>query len=200
MTKYFTNNFTVTSVYKKPKIKSEIVTQMIYGDSFSISKKSKKWLKIKIKEDGYTGYIKNRKFTEYFKPTHKVCILKSKVFSLPNKSKKIKELSFGSKIKVIDNKKKFLRFSNGWLNKKDVKPIAYKEKNLFRKISIFKNIRYKWGGKSFQGIDCSALIQIFLNFNNKFCPRDAKDQVKYFKKNIKFNKIKKTILFIGKVT
>ena len=79
MTKYFTNNFTVTSVYKKPKIKSEIVTQMIYGDSFSISKKSKKWLKIKIKEDGYTGYIKNRKFTEYFKPTHKVCILKSKV-------------------------------------------------------------------------------------------------------------------------
>ena len=108
MTKYFTNNFTVTNVYKKPKIKSEIVTQMIYGDSFSISKKSKKWLKIKIKEDGYIGYIKNRKFTEYFKPTHKVCILKSKVFRLPNKNKKIKELSFGSKIKVIDNKKKIL--------------------------------------------------------------------------------------------
>ena len=198
MTKYFTNNFTVTSVYKKPTIKSEIVTQMIYGDSFSISKKSKKWLKIKIKEDGYIGYIKNRKFTEYFKPTHKVCILKSKVFSLPNKSKKIKELSFGSKIKVIDNKKKFLKFSNGWLNKKDVKPLAYKEKNLFRKISIFKNIRYKWGGKSFQGIDCSALIQIFLNFNNKFCPRDAKDQIKYFKKNIKFRKIKKNDIIYWK--
>ena len=198
MTKYFTNNFTVTSVYKKPKIKSEIVTQMIYGDSFSISKKSKKWLKIKIKEDGYTGYIKNRKFTEYFKPTHKVCILKSKVFSLPNKSKKIKELSFGSKIKVIDNKKRFLRFSNGWLNKKDVKPIAYKEKNLFRKISIFKNIRYKWGGKSFQGIDCSALIQIFLNFNNKFCPRDAKDQIRYFKKNVIFKNIKKNDIIFWK--
>ena len=198
MTKYFTNNFTVTSVYKKPKIKSEIVTQMIYGDSFSISKKSKKWLKIKIKEDGYIGYIKNRKFTEYFNPTHKVCILKSKVFRLPSKSKKITELSFGSKIKVIDNKKKFLRFSNGWLNKKDVKPIAYKEKNLFRKISIFKDIRYKWGGKSFQGIDCSALIQIFLNFNNKFCPRDAKDQIRYFKKNVIFKNIKKNDIIFWK--
>ena len=198
MTKYFTNNFTLINLHKKPSIKSEIVTQMIYGETFSISKRSKNWLKIKIKEDGYIGYIKNRKFTEYFKPTHKVCILKSKVFSLHNKSKKIKELSFGSKIKVIDNKKKFLQFSNGWLNKKDVKPIAYKEKNLFRKISIFKNIRYKWGGKSFQGIDCSALIQIFLNFNNKFCPRDAKDQVKYFKKNIKFNKIKKNDIIYWK--
>ena len=31
---------------------------MIYGDSFSVIKKTKKWLKIKIKEDGYKGYIK----------------------------------------------------------------------------------------------------------------------------------------------
>ena len=31
----------------------------------------------------------------------------------------------------------------------------------------------------------------FLNFNNKYCPRDAKDQVKYFKKDIKLKSIKK---------
>ena len=41
MTKYFTNIFTVTNLHRKPSIKSEVVTQMIYGDSFSISKKSK---------------------------------------------------------------------------------------------------------------------------------------------------------------
>ena len=58
MTKYFTNNFSITNLHKNLRSKSEIVTQMIYGDSFSISKKSKKWLKIKIKEDGYKGYIK----------------------------------------------------------------------------------------------------------------------------------------------
>ena len=45
MTKYFTNNFSVINLYKKPSVKSEVVTQMIYGESFSISKKSKKWLK-----------------------------------------------------------------------------------------------------------------------------------------------------------
>ena len=42
-----------------------------------------------------------------------------------------------------------------------------------------------------QGLDCSALIQLFLNFNNRFCPRDAKDQVKYFKRNIKLKTIKR---------
>ena len=198
MTKYLTNNFSVTNLYKKPSIKSEIVTQMIYGDSFSVSKKSKKWLKIKIKEDGYDGYVKNRKFAKYLRPTHKVSVLKSKIFQHPNKKEEIKEISFGSKIKVVENKKKYLKFSNGWIHKNDVKPITYKEKNPFKKICIFKNIKYKWGGKSFKGIDCSALIQIFLNFNNKFCPRDAKDQVKFFKKNIKLNKIKKNDIIYWK--
>ena len=198
MTKYFTNNLTITNLYKKPSIKSEIVTQMIYGDSFSISKKSKKWLKIKIKEDGYNGFIKNRKFPKFLKPTHKVNVLKSNVFKIPNEKRGIAQISFGSKIRVTENGKKFLRFSKGWIDKNDVKPIDFKETNPFRKIFIFKNIKYMWGGKSFKGIDCSALIQVFLNFNNKFCPRDAKDQVKFFKKNIKLNKIKKNDIIYWK--
>ena len=178
MTKYFTNNFPEISLYKKPSVKSEIVTQMIYGDSFSISRKTKKWLKIKIFEDNYIGYIKNKKYSNFLKPTHKVNALKAKVYRLPNKNKK-NEITFGSKIKVIDSRAKFLKFANGWIKKTNLKPISYKEKDPFKKITSFKNIRYKWGGKSFKGIDCSALVQVFLNFNNKFCPRDAKDQVNF---------------------
>ena len=66
MTNYLTNNFSVINLYKKSSSKSEIVTQMIYGDSFSILKKLKKWLKIKIKDDGYKGYVKNKNFSKYF--------------------------------------------------------------------------------------------------------------------------------------
>ena len=189
MTKYLTNNFAVINLHKRPSAKSEVVTQMIYGDSFSISKKTRKWLKVKIKEDGYKGYVQNKNFSNFLKPTHKINILKAKVYKFPKKRKKTNEISFGSKIKVIDNKNRFFKFSKGWISKNDVKPISYKDKDPFRKISIFKNIKYKWGGKSFTGIDCSALIQLFLTFNNKFCPRDAKDQIKYFKKNIKKNDI-----------
>ena len=198
MTKYLTNNFAVINLHKRPSSKSEVVTQMIYGDSFSISKKTRKWLKVKIKEDGYKGYVQNKNFSNFLKPTHKINILKAKVYKFPSKRKKTNEISFGSKIKVIDNKARFFRFSKGWISKNDVKPISYKEKDPFRKISIFKNIKYKWGGKSFKGIDCSALIQLFLNFNNKFCPRDAKDQVKYFKKNIKLKNIKKNDIIYWK--
>ena len=110
MIKYLTNNFYVIDLHKNPSKKSEIVTQMIYGDSFSISKKSKKWLKIKIKEDGYIGFIKSKKFPEFLKPTHKVHVLKSQVFKNSNKIKKINKLPFGSKLKIIARKRNLFKF------------------------------------------------------------------------------------------
>ena len=194
MTKYFTNNYPVINLYKKPSTKSEVVTQMIYGDSFSISRKNKKWLKIKIKEDQYKGFILNKGFSNYLKPTHKINNLRATIYKFANTKKKISEITFGSKIRVVEDRPMFFKFSKGWIYKKDASPVRYKTKNPFNKIYMFKNIKYKWGGKSFKGIDCSALIQVFLNFNNYFCPRDAKDQVKYFRKNIKLNKIRKNDL------
>ena len=198
MIKYFTNNFSVINLQKKPSRKSEIVTQMIYGESFSILKKNNKWLKIKIKEDNYKGYIQRKNYSEYLKPSHKINKLKAEIYKSPNKKIKINELTFGSKIRIVDKKNQFYKFEKGWINKKDVSLISLKEKNYFKKINIFKNTRYKWGGKSFKGIDCSALIQVCLNFNNKYCPRDAKDQVKYFKKNIKLINIKKNDIIYWK--
>ena len=197
MTKYQTSTYSIINLHKKASIKSEIVTQMIYGESFSITKKTKRWFKIKIKEDNYQGYIQKKTFRSYLKPTHKINKLKAKIYLFPNK-KKVNELTYGSKIKVIDKKSRYLRFDKGWVNQSETKPIRFKEKNFFKRISMFKDIKYKWGGKSFKGIDCSALIQVFLNFNNKYCPRDTKDQVKYFKKNINLKNIKKNDIIFWK--
>ncbi len=198
MISYLTNNYNIINLHKKPNKKSEIVTQMIYGDSFSVIKKTNKWLKVKIKEDSYQGFIKNRKFSKYLKPTHKIKTLNAPIFKNPNKQKKIYELSFGSKVKIIEKKSKYFKFSKGWIKKNNVNAIDFKEKNVFKNITMFINTKYKWGGKSFKGIDCSALVQVFLNYNNKICPRDTKDQVKYFKKNINLKEIRKNDIIFWK--
>ena len=44
---------------------------------------------------------------------------------------------------------------------------------------MFLKIKYLWGGKTYRGIDCSAILQLFFYYNNKFYPRDTKDQIKY---------------------
>ena len=58
--------------------------------------------------------------------------------------------------------------------------------------------RYKWGGKDYRGIDCSALIQLCFTFNNQYFPRDSQDQLKYLKKTIQRKNAKKNDLFFWK--
>ena len=193
------NNFFLINVYKKPSVKAEIVTQLIYGDNFKIIKNIRSWLKIKNNLDNYIGYIKRKKFSTNYKNTHKVHILSANLYSKPNSKNKIRKfLTFGSKIKVIKEKNKFYKFDNLWIKKNDLKKINFKFKNIFTNIKMFLKVRYKWGGKHFSGIDCSGLIQLFFNFNNKFCPRDASDQIKYFKKKVKIENIKKNNLIFWK--
>ena len=77
------------------------------------------------------------------------------------------------------------------LKKKDIKEINHKEKNFVKFFTKFLKVSYKWGGKTYKGIDCSALLQIFFYYNNLFYPRDTKDQIKYTKKNSKKRQFKK---------
>ena len=199
MNSFNLNNYPIINLYKKASVKSEIITQMIFGESFKIIDKSSKWFKIKIKEDNYIGYIKKKKFSPYKKPTHKVSVLLARIYKNPNFKNKITSLPYASKIKIDKVSSNFSKFQNNWIETKNIKPLKYKNKNIFKDIKIFREIKYTWGGKTFNGIDCSALIQVCLNFNNRFCPRDSGQQAKFFKKNIKLKNIKKMILFIGKV-
>jgi cell wall-associated NlpC family hydrolase len=193
------NNNSIINVYKKNNIKSEVVTQLLYGDTFKKIKESGSWLKIKNNSDNYKGYIKKKKFSSHQKNTHKVCNLCACLYSKPNIKNKINnKLTFGSKIKVIKENNLFYKFDSYWIKKNDLKKINYVTKNIFKNIEKFINKKYIWGGQCFKGLDCSALVQLFLNFNNKFCPRDAKDQIKYFKKKIHLNKIKKNDLIFWK--
>ena len=193
------SNFSVINVYKKKNIKSGVVTQLLYGDTFKKLKKTGSWIKIKNNIDNYKGYIKSKNFPPNQKNTHKVFNLYANLYSKPNTKNKLKKkLSFGSKIKVVKKKNNFYKFENLWIKKKDIKKINYKTKNTFENIEKFLNVKYKWGGKHFSGVDCSGLIQLFFNYNNKFCPRDTKNQIKYFKKKVKIKNIKKNDLIFWK--
>ena len=109
-----------------------------------------------------------------------------------------KFLPYESRLRIVKKSGKFGKFEKYWIKISDVKKINFKKKNIFKDVMLFKNTKYLWGGKSYKGIDCSALVQIFFNHNNKFCPRDSKDQEKFFKKKVKIKNIKKNDMIFWK--
>ena len=196
--KYNYLNTSISNLYTKPSSKAEVSSQMIYGEKFRILSKQKSWLKIKTSYDNYVGFIKNDNFKKKFKPVKKVYKLKAKIY------KKVKKkflptnqfLYFASGINVISKDKAFVQFEdNKWLRNKDLREITHFEKNYKKILKLFLNSKYKWGGKTADGIDCSALIQIYYYYNRTFFPRDSKDQAKYCKKKISKNLSEGDIIF-----
>ena len=181
------------NIYSKPSIKSEVSSQILYGEKFKILLKKKNWIKIKTNFDNYVGFIKKEKFNNKFIPSRKIFKLKSSIYK--KKQGKFLQTSqflyFATRISIKNTVSDFIEFEkNKWIKKKDVKKIDYYEKNYIKILKLFLNSKYKWGGKSSKGIDCSALIQIYFYYNNVFFPRDSIDQIKFCKKknNSKFSK------------
>ena len=186
---YFKGNF--SNIHKKPSKFSKVSSQLLYGEKFKILSKNRNWIKIKTSFDNYIGYIKNAQYVEKFKPNYKVSNLKAKIFKKPNSSSK-NWLTLGSKLSVIDENKNYIKIEkNKWIKKKDIKKINHKEKDFIKTFKKFLNVKYVWGGKTYKGIDCSALLQIFFNYNNLFYPRDTKDQINYSKGSSMKRKFKK---------
>ena len=169
---------------EKPDKNSNISSQLIYGDKFKILKKKRGYLKIKNSYDGYIGFVKSIRYIDNFIPTHKVSVLKSKIYTIKNN--RIRSLNiflpFSSKVNILKKNKNLGMFEkNKWLRLKDLSIDGKKIKSFTYIYKLFLNCPYKWGGMTFRGIDCSGLIQIFFKFNNKIFPRDTIKQVKFKK-------------------
>jgi cell wall-associated NlpC family hydrolase len=181
----------LSNIYKKPNAFSEVTSQILYGEKFKIISKNKNWIKIKVSFDNYTGYIKNKYYTKDHQPTHKIFTLKANIYN-KQKNKTKNFLPFASRISMINENKKFIEFEkNKWIKKVNIKKINHIEKDYLKVLKMFLKIKYLWGGKTYRGIDCSAILQLFFYYNNKFYPRDTKDQIKYSAKKNKSKVFKK---------
>ena len=189
----------IANIYNNNK-KSEIVTQILLGEKFITLNKFGKFFKGYKAYDKYEGFIEAKDlYLDKIKKTHKIISKECNLYKKPNdKYKTNKKIFFNSKISILDNKNNFIQTTVGWILKKNAKPLNFKTKHFLDNVKLYLNTKYLWGGNSPEGLDCSALVQELLKFNNIYSPRDSKHQKKFFKKEISLKKIKKGDLLFWK--
>lgn len=154
--------------------KSELVSQVIYGDIFKVIEQRKKWSKIRIAFDNYEGWIDNKQYTELSKDNY-TSLNKSPlelstdlVDCIQDKNNQLHSIIIGSTL----NGNPILKNTFEGIITKGKHP----KKNLIPTALQYLNTPYLWGGKTPFGIDCSGFTQMVYKLNGYKLFRDASQQ------------------------
>jgi len=174
----------VIPVRSEPSDKSEMVTQLLFGELFEISETSGSWLKIVSLFDSYPGWIDSKQCKRLSEPeADQLKSLKSYVASdmvqlLFNKSAKTNiPILIGSSLPGLKDNNMTIAGDDYGFDSEFIDPaIPTTPINIKETALQFINSPYLWGGRTPFGIDCSGLTQLVMKICGINIPRDAAQQ------------------------
>lgn len=165
-----------------PTSEAMLDTEALHGERVVVYEETDEgWSWGQLARDGYVGWLpSNALAKESGKPTHRIRALRTFVFPKPDiKSPPMASLSFGSEIEVVREDDTFAAAaSGGFIPKRHVAPLDFREKDPVEVAMRFLGTPYLWGGKTSAGLDCSGLVQLALQSTGRECPRDSDMQQK----------------------
>lgn len=173
---YGITNQNCVPVRKENSDPSEMVTQLLFGDTFRILETKKNWTRIQITYDFYEGWISTNQFQSISEETYhsyndkKDAFLTDLVDLTTDPMEMLLPLSIGANLKALSLFN--LSYDGEALTEKLPKS------QLIGLASSYLNAPYLWGGKTPFGIDCSGLTQMVYKIAGYQLFRDASQQAK----------------------
>jgi len=185
--KFFFLNFgisdlSVIPLRAEPSDKSEMVSQILFGETFEILEKKNQWLRIRTHADEYEGWIDEKQIklinTADFKQTQEppfACLLDLTATALSKRGSVL--LLIGSSLPFFENQK-FKLGEEEFETEGDV--VKTGTSDLSNRIPWnalkFAGTPYLWGGRSLFGMDCSGFTNVVFKLSGIKLRRDAWQQ------------------------
>lgn len=167
---------------REPAEQAEMVSQLLFGEKYTVMETSGKWIRIETFFDRYEGWIDRKLFQEAppgfsGNPTDDaVQFARIAEVTLPDGTWLLTPA--GSSLPCLDEARKTLLVSG--LLCQISSPFGYivcpPEQNLLQTAIQFLHAPYVWGGRSPFGFDCSGLVQTVFHIHGTDLPRDASQQ------------------------
>lgn len=168
---------------KEPLSTSEMVTQLLFGETYTILEDKEEWLSITTTYDQYPCWINRKQHTPIavkdinaLDSTSLSSELVQVITNTTNNS--VYPITIGATLPNMKEKTMHIgdnQFSfEGQTTKTEQRKTI---KELIDTAYLFLNAPYLWGGRSPFGIDCSGFTQLVYKLSGYKIPRDASQQV-----------------------
>jgi len=190
--KYGITHLSQIALREEPNHKSQLVSQLLFGDAYEIEEEVDDWLKIKTLDFDYVGFIDKKLWNELhredaakyqsvdkyvvtdylffikeFETNITFSIFMGSSFPYPQDNM----LILGNAIFIIELPEPRVLPKHPLLSEQQLALIQF--------ASGYLRAPYLWGGRTPAGLDCSALVQLAFKSVNILLPRDASLQVNF---------------------
>ncbi|HPT11219.1 MAG TPA: C40 family peptidase [Bacteroidales bacterium] len=163
---------------ESPSHRSEMTSQILFGERFGIVESASNWLKVVTLFDSFTGWIDgSQAITQEWDPAEKGIITGRELRCIrPDRS--VITLMPGSELFRADLATgTFLCADEEWqLVEKPYMQSVSPAGTVIETAMQFLNTPYLWGGRTTGGIDCSGLVQVVYKIHGVQLPRNAAEQ------------------------